>query len=128
MPRVECGDHSLWYPGDTGSREDFAAVRSVDLALVPVGGWGPTLGEEHLDPPEAAEAVSLVGARWAVPLHWGTFWPVGLEMVARDRHHHLFVTPGERFAEAMADRAAEAVVLAPGQRVELQGMPGAPRG
>lgn len=122
--RVECGEHSFWYPGDTGVHEDFDAVDPVDLALVPVGGWGPTLGEEHLDPAGAAEAVARVGARWAVPLHWGTFWPLGLEMVARDRHHHLFVTPGERFADAMQGRDAEAVVLAPGQRVVLPGMPG----
>jgi L-ascorbate metabolism protein UlaG (beta-lactamase superfamily) len=122
--RVECGERALWYPGDTGPQQDFRAVRPVDLALVPVGGWGPTLGEEHLDPAQAAEAVDQVGARWAVPLHWGTFWPLGLEMVARDRHHHLVVTPGERFAEAMEGRDAEAVVLAPGQTVELQGMPG----
>jgi L-ascorbate metabolism protein UlaG (beta-lactamase superfamily) len=126
--RVECGDRSFWYPGDTGHLEDFLAVDSVDLALVPVGGWGPTLGDEHLDPGEAAEAVALVGARWAVPVHWGTFWPFGLELLARERHHHLFVTPGERFAGAMADQEAEAVVLTPGQRVVLEGMPGSSRG
>lgn len=126
--RVEGGDRSLWYPGDTGHQEDFDAVHAVDLALVPVGGWGPTLGEEHLDPLEAAEAVDRVGARWAVPVHWGTFWPFGLELVARQRHHHFFVTPGERFAAAMAGREAEAVVLAPGQRVELPGMSGPARG
>jgi L-ascorbate metabolism protein UlaG (beta-lactamase superfamily) len=126
--RVERGERSFWYPGDTGDQEDFDAVDAVELALVPVGGWGPTLGAEHLDPAEAAEAVARVGARWAVPVHWGTFWPLGLEMVARDRHHHLFVTPGERFAEAMAGQDAEAVVLAPGQRVELPGMRGHARG
>ena len=119
--RVECGRHSLWYPGDTGAQVDFAAVDPVDLALVPVGGWGPTLGEEHLDPGEAADAVTDVGARWAVPVHWGTFWPRGLRLVARRRHRHLFVTPGERFVEAMAGRDAEAMVLAPGQRVDLGG-------
>ena len=117
--RVECGGRSFWYPGDTGAQVDFAAVPPVDLALVPVGGWGPSLGDEHLDPAEAAEAVALVGARWAVPLHWGTFWPRGLGLVGRRTHHHLFVTPGDRFVAAMAGREAEAVVLAHGQRAVL---------
>lgn len=114
--RVECDGRSFWYPGDTGAQVDFAAVPPVDLALVPIGGWGPSLGDEHLDPEEAAEAVALVGARWAVPVHWGTFWPRGLQLVDRRTHHHLFVTPGERFVEAMAGREAEAVVLGHGER------------
>ena len=117
--RVECGDRSFWFPGDTGSQVDFDSVEPVDLALVPIGGWGHSLGDEHLDPNEAAEAVTRVGARWAVPVHWGTFFPRGLALVARRTHHHMFVTPGERFAAAMAGRETDAVVLAPGERVAL---------
>jgi L-ascorbate metabolism protein UlaG (beta-lactamase superfamily) len=117
--RVECGERSFWFPGDTGRRVDFAAVEPVDLALVPIGGWGPTLPAEHLDPQQAAEAVSQVGARWAVPVHWGTFYPWGLDLLRPRTHHRLFVTPGDRFAEAMTGRAAEAVVLTPGERVVL---------
>ena len=41
-----------------------ALVPEVDLALVPVGGWGPTLGPLHMDPDEGAAAVERVGARW----------------------------------------------------------------
>ena len=117
--RVESGEHSFWYPGDTGRKVDFGAVPSVDLALVPIGGWGPTLGDEHLDPGEAAEAVALVGARWAVPVHWGTFYPRGLQVLDRRTHHHFFVTPGERFVEALAGSGTEALVLAHGERRAL---------
>ena len=43
-------------------------------ALIPVGGWGPTLGEQgHLDAARAAEALRVVKADWAVPVHYGTF-------------------------------------------------------
>ncbi|GAB7003352.1 MBL fold metallo-hydrolase [Nocardioides sp. AN3] len=114
--RVQCEGRSFWYPGDTGSQVDVSAVEPVDLALVPVGGWGHSLGDEHLDPGEAAQMVARVGARWAVPVHWGTFFPRGLRLVARATHHHMFVTPGERFASAMASAEAEAVVLVPGER------------
>ena len=109
---------SCWFPGDTELRDDLAGVGAVDLALVPVGGWGPTLAEGHLDPEQAAEAVERVGALWAVPVHWGTFWPVGLRRVLAANHHRLFETPGRRFAEALAGSATEAVVLAPGGRAE----------
>ncbi|MDX6374060.1 MAG: hypothetical protein QOD98_3048, partial [Nocardioidaceae bacterium] len=107
---------SCWYPGDTELRDDLAAVDPVDLALAPVGGWGPTLETGHLDPDEAATAVLRVGARWAVPVHWGTFWPAGLQYVARANHERLFTTPGSRFAQALASSGVEALVLAPGER------------
>ena len=107
---------SCWYPGDTELRDDLADIDPVDLALVPVGGWGPTLGSGHLDPAQAAEAARRVGARRAVPVHWGTFWPLALDRVARANHHRLFVTPGARFADALAGSGTQAVVLAPGDR------------
>src|SRR4051812_26677786 len=44
--RVTRGDHTFWYPGDTGARVDLSQVAPVDLALVPVGGWGHSLGDE----------------------------------------------------------------------------------
>jgi L-ascorbate metabolism protein UlaG (beta-lactamase superfamily) len=114
--RVSGAAGSWWYPGDTELRPDMARVPAVDLALVPVGGWGPTLGEGHMGPGDAAEAVTAVGARWAVPVHWGTFWPAGMHRFARANHERLFVTPGASFAAALG--GAEAVVVRPGERVE----------
>jgi L-ascorbate metabolism protein UlaG (beta-lactamase superfamily) len=100
--RVEAAGRSLWYPGDTGLRDDLVDVASVDLALVPIGGWGPTLPDTHLSPETAAEAVRRVGATYALPVHWGTFWPVGLARLAPGNHEQLFVSPGARFAAALA--------------------------
>lgn len=40
--RLTSGGRSCWYPGDTGPM-DFSAIDPVDLALVPIGGWGPSL-------------------------------------------------------------------------------------
>jgi L-ascorbate metabolism protein UlaG (beta-lactamase superfamily) len=119
--RVESGDHSFWFPGDTGLRDDMAEVSPVDLALVPVGGWGPTLGPLHMDPDEGAEAVNRVRSRWAVPVHWGTFWPVALSRITPARHTTLFVTPGPRFADALRSTAPDVVplVLGHGERAAL---------
>jgi L-ascorbate metabolism protein UlaG (beta-lactamase superfamily) len=110
--RVDAAGRSFWFPGDTELREDMHEVGHVDLALVPIGGWGPTLEDGHMDPVAGAAAVARVGADVAVPVHWGTFWPLGLRRLARANHHRLFVTPGDRFVTALAD-------LAPGVRPVL---------
>ncbi|HEX5089527.1 MAG TPA: MBL fold metallo-hydrolase [Nocardioides sp.] len=116
--RIENDAGSWWFPGDTELRDDMTSLEPVDLALVPIGGWGPTLADGHMHPEHGAEAVGRVGARWAVPVHWGTFWPMGLRRVARSNHHRLFVTPGERFVDALAGSGTEVVLLAPGERAE----------
>lgn len=117
--RLSSPEGSAWFPGDTELRDDLASVEPVDLALVPVGGWGPTLAEGHMGPEEGAEALVRVGARTAVPVHWGTFWPVGMQTVNRANHHRLFVTPGARFVEAVAAHGAATRVVVPahGERV-----------
>jgi L-ascorbate metabolism protein UlaG (beta-lactamase superfamily) len=115
--RVSSDAGDWWYPGDTELRDDMSAVPAVDLALVPIGGWGPTLGDGHMHPEDAAIAVERVDAEWTVPVHWGTFWPQGLRRLARDNHHRLFPTPGERFEAALDDSAVDAVLVAPGERV-----------
>ncbi|SDS92882.1 L-ascorbate metabolism protein UlaG, beta-lactamase superfamily [Nocardioides scoriae] len=120
--RVAAAGRSVWFPGDTGPGADTAQVAPVDLALPPVGGWGPTLGEDHLDPVQAAEVVGRVGARWALPVHWGTFWPRLLDRVAPDNHRRLFVEPGSRFAAAVADLpgTTTALLSGHGRRVVLR--------
>lgn len=97
------GAARTWFAGDTGLFAAMAELAPLDLALVPVGGWGPTLGPGHLDPAAAAEATRRVAARWAVPVHYGTFWPVGLGRVRPE----LFHTPGERFATHAASTAPD---------------------
>ncbi len=119
--RFTDGETSVWYPGDTGVRADFAEVDPVDLAVVPIGGWGPTLGEEHLDPEEAVAAVAAVGARWALAVHYGTYWPVALKQLHPRSHHRLFVTPPQRFHRAGLRTGLSATTLTPrfGERVVL---------
>jgi L-ascorbate metabolism protein UlaG (beta-lactamase superfamily) len=103
------GASRTWYAGDTGLFDEMAELAPLDLALVPVGGWGPTLDSHgHLDAAAAAEALRLVTAGWAVPVHYGTFWPMGLSRVRR----HMFRDPG-------ADLARRAAVTAPGTRVRV---------
>lgn len=108
----------VWFAGDTDLDERMAALRGrVELALVPIWGWGPSLGPGHLDPEGAARALALVRPRIAVPIHWGTYLPYGL----RRRHGHLLRTPALEFAGYAMTHASdtEVVVLAPGGALEL---------
>ena len=117
--RVDAAGRSFWFPGDTELRADMADVGHVDLALVPIGGWGPSLDDGHMDPVDGASAVARVGASFAVPVHWGTFWPIGLSSLRRANHELLFVTPGLRFVEAMAGVDARPLLAEHGVRVSL---------
>jgi L-ascorbate metabolism protein UlaG (beta-lactamase superfamily) len=113
------GRRTAWFGGDTGLFDEMSALGRVDLALVPVWGWGWTLGPGHLDPRGAAEAVRRVAPALAVPIHWGTLWPVGCHRVRPDR----FTEPGAEFARFAAERAPGTTVrvLAPGGSHSLDG-------
>ena len=47
----------------------------IDVALLPVAGWGPRLPAGHLDPARAVQALELIEPRIAIPIHWGTYAP-----------------------------------------------------
>lgn len=115
------GGRRVWFAGDTGLFDGMAAIGPVDVAVVPVGGWGPTLGPHHLDPQQAAEAVRRVGAAHAVPMHYGTLWPLGLRPLAPGVFARRFRAPGRLFAEALARDVptARAHVLPVGGTVEV---------
>ncbi|MEU7968065.1 MBL fold metallo-hydrolase [Streptomyces sp. NPDC049097] len=110
------GGARTYFAGDTGLFESMAEeVGPVDVAILPVGGWGPYLGPGHLDAWRAAEALTRLMPRSAVPVHYGTYWPIGMDAV----RPHEFHTPGEEFVRLAAHRAPEVSVhlLAHGESV-----------
>jgi L-ascorbate metabolism protein UlaG (beta-lactamase superfamily) len=115
---VIAGHRRAWFAGDTDLFNEMSRLGPLDLALLPVGGWGPTLGHGHLDPTRAVEAVRRSQPRLAIPIHWGTLWPVGLNRVRPD----LFNLPGPRFASlaATAQPRTRVHVLAPGEELALE--------
>ncbi|MFH8988311.1 MBL fold metallo-hydrolase [Streptomyces sp. NPDC017940] len=101
------GRARTYFAGDTGLFDSMAAeVGDVDVALLPVGGWGPYLGHGHLDPARAAEALARIAPRGAVPVHYGTYWPIGMDAV----RPHEFHGPGEEFVRQAARRAPDTAV------------------
>ncbi|MDJ0462780.1 MBL fold metallo-hydrolase [Streptomyces sp. H27-C3] len=104
---VVTGEATTYFAGDTGLFDTMAdAVGPVDVALLPVGGWGPYLGQGHLDAGRAAQALARIAPCSAVPVHYGTYWPIGMDGV----RPHEFHAPGEEFVR-------QAARLAPGVAV-----------
>jgi L-ascorbate metabolism protein UlaG (beta-lactamase superfamily) len=120
-PAIGCvidGSRTVYFPGDTDLFPEMDALAGrLDLATLPVWGWGATIGPGHMDPQRAAEAVARLRPRLAIPIHWGTFYPAGL----RGWMPAPFETPGPSFVEAARRLAPDVPVrlLAPGESVDL---------
>ena len=55
-----------------------ALAPGLDVALLPISGWGARVPAGHLDPAAPpAEALTRLRPRIAVPIHWGTMRSVG---------------------------------------------------
>ena len=111
---VIAGTRSVYFAGDTDVFDGMAALAPVDLALLPIWGWGPTIGPGHMSPPEAVEAARLLRASVVVPIHWGTYFPLQL---ARHGRPAFLDRPADEFRARMQAQAPEIEVrvLHPGQ-------------
>lgn len=118
------GSRRVYFAGDTDVFPGMADLApGLDLALLPVWGWGPTLGPGHLDPEGAAHALTLLRPRLAIPIHWGTMYPRWIP----ERRRGFLDWPGERFARAAAARTpgVEVALLSPGGAAPIPGPEGA---
>lgn len=97
---------SVYFAGDTDLYPEMAALGPVDVALLPVAGWGPRLGPGHMDAGRAARAAELLRPRIAIPIHWGTL-------------HARYARPGAWFSEPPARFVAQVAAVAPGVEVRV---------
>ena len=108
------GSPSVYFAGDTSAFGELRRLDGrVDVALLPIGSWGPHAAPWHLGPRGAARLAASIGARVVVPIHWGTLYPAGLKRVWSGP----LVEPAERFRAACAELAptVELRVLQPGE-------------
>ena len=111
--RIE-GSRTVYFAGDTELFGEMADVGAgVDLAMLPVAGWGPTLGAGHMGPAAAARAAALIRPVTAMPIHWGSLAQIGSPAPSRQ--------PATAFVRELERRApyVRALVLDPGQAAEL---------
>ena len=107
----------VYFAGDTDLFPGLAVLADpLDVALLPIWGWGPTLGEGHLDPEGAAEAVRMLKPRIVIPIHWGSLHPLGMSGAAFLRE------PPETFRRLVRERAPEVEVrlLKPGEATSVE--------
>jgi L-ascorbate metabolism protein UlaG (beta-lactamase superfamily) len=72
------GPTRIYFAGDTDLFDGMAELAGrVDVALLPIWGWGRRLPPGHLSPASAARAVALVRPAVAIPIHWGTLRSIG---------------------------------------------------
>jgi len=107
------GTRSVYFAGDTDLFAGMGELGPLDVALLPVAGWGSRLPAGHLDPVRAVDALALTEPRLAIPIHWGTY--------ASWRAPRGDDTPAKAFAElaAMIVPSVDVRVLRPGQSCPL---------
>lgn len=108
------GSQTVFFVGDTAlfDMRDLGKTHAIDLALLPVWGFGPYLRGDHMTPAEAAKALSMLNPRVAVPIHWGTLHPMGpwwRNMAFLNRPPYSFALEASRSAPS-----TEVRVLKPG--------------
>lgn len=105
----------VWFPGDTDTFEGIEEIReqaggTIDVALLPIHGWGPRLGDGHLNALSAAGLAAQLGIGAVQPIHYGTFHPLGFNLRSLD----WMTAPLEEFTDELA-RVAPAIDLLPPQ-------------
>jgi L-ascorbate metabolism protein UlaG (beta-lactamase superfamily) len=113
----------VYFTGDTDIFPEMALIgEKIDVALLPVWGWGPTLGIGHMDPLRAAKALELLRPTLAIPIHWGTYFPLGLRMFLPrflNNPPHEFATHARKLAPGV-----QINVLKPGESLVLADLAG----
>jgi L-ascorbate metabolism protein UlaG (beta-lactamase superfamily) len=115
---VDGGGKRVYFAGDTDLFDGMKELAGgLDVALLPIAGWGPHLHAGHLDPRRAAQAAAMMRPRVAVPIHWGTLLRAGLDR----RRPALLTDPPREFEARMAELApeVESRVVAPGESLAL---------
>jgi L-ascorbate metabolism protein UlaG (beta-lactamase superfamily) len=75
---IQNSEHTLYHAGDSSYGEHFKEIGEkfeIDEAFLPIGAYKPEaiMKENHLNPPEALQAASDLGAKTVIPIHYGTF-------------------------------------------------------
>jgi L-ascorbate metabolism protein UlaG (beta-lactamase superfamily) len=76
----ESSEGVAYHAGDTAMSEDVSRAIAercprIDWAMLPIGAYDPAwfMSAQHMGPEEAGRTWELLGARFLVAMHWGTF-------------------------------------------------------
>ncbi|MCW2982676.1 MAG: hypothetical protein JWR63_246, partial [Conexibacter sp.] len=115
------GARRIYFAGDTQLFSGMARLADppLDVALLPIWGWGPSLGPGHLHPATATEAAVLLHPRIVVPIHWGTFLPIA----SSRRNGWVLTHLRDDFLDRMRAVGVPVAALDPGQTLDLDDAP-----
>jgi L-ascorbate metabolism protein UlaG (beta-lactamase superfamily) len=111
---IQSQGKSVYHSGDTDLDSHITPIENLDVALLPLGGWGPKLGPGHMDPVRAALAANILGPKTVVPMHYQTLHIMGLGSWWRHRsamHLKLF--------EGLLDEGVATSQLQPGASLSV---------
>jgi L-ascorbate metabolism protein UlaG (beta-lactamase superfamily) len=123
-PAADClgfiidGAYRLYFAGDTDLFPEMDSLADhLDVALLPVWGWGPFLGKGHMDPLRAAQTLRLLRPRLAIPIHWGSLHPWGITPF---KPRYLIWPPHDfvHYAARLAPQV-KTLILLPGHSIAL---------
>jgi L-ascorbate metabolism protein UlaG (beta-lactamase superfamily) len=67
----------VYHAGDTAYFQGFSEIGArlrPELVLLPIGAYHPaSFRKVHMSPEDAVQAFLDLGARWMVPMHYGSF-------------------------------------------------------
>jgi L-ascorbate metabolism protein UlaG (beta-lactamase superfamily) len=97
--------HRVFFSGDTGRSAAFEEIGKregpFDLAMFEIGQYHPDWGDIHLGPRGALDAFEQIGARYLLPIHWGTF----------SLAYHAWSEPAETIVDEAQKRGARGLVM-----------------
>jgi L-ascorbate metabolism protein UlaG (beta-lactamase superfamily) len=76
---IESEKGIVYFAGDCGYSPHFKEIAArlgrIKVALLPIGAYNPRwfMKPVHMNPPEAVQAFTDLGAEHAIAMHWGTF-------------------------------------------------------
>ncbi len=105
----------VYFAGDTSIIPAMAELSAragsrVDLALLPIAGWGPRLSAGHMGPEQAAQASAMIDPVAVLPIHFGTFHPPAFQLGSRA----WMERPYPRFRQHLAELSPNTTLLHPG--------------
>ncbi len=119
------GSRELYFAGDTDVHPGLSELAGgLEIALLPIWGWGHQLGPGHMDPRGAAMAAAMLRPELTVPIHWGTYFPIGMKGIRGG----LLEKPVLAFDRQMSELAPEleSRVLRPGESLSRPAGPNRP--
>jgi L-ascorbate metabolism protein UlaG (beta-lactamase superfamily) len=114
---IESAGRRIYFPGDTDLFDEMTAIAPVDLALLPIWGWGPTIGTGHLDPRRAVEAAERLQANQFLPIHWGTYAPEDARRAAPEWLDKPIADLSEEVARSKPE--SELCIVEPGGSLDI---------